>query len=92
MINPNPCHDRDHQPATPMTFTIPCRLALPRPMALELLDELAQISSQAEAVALQLRRVLSAEQLEQLQPGASATVEQVVCRLETAAGALRGLC
>lgn len=76
-----------------MTFTIPARPTLPRPMALDLIEELDQISSQAEAVALELRRLgLSALQLEQVASGGAATAERCVCRLETAATALRHLC
>ena len=91
MINPYP--DRDSQPAkTPMTLTFPAAPPKPRPMALDLLEELDQISSQAEAVAIELRRLgLAPAVLEQLQPGAMATAQRITCRLETAAEAARGL-
>lgn len=92
MITPDPCHDRG-QPANPMTFTFPARPATPRPIVLDLLEELEQISSQAEAVAQELRRTgLLPRQLEEIQDGASAAAERCVCRLETAASAARGLC
>ncbi len=89
----NPCPDQDNQPAKHlMTFTIPAAPPKPRPMALDLLDELELISSQADAVASDLRRLnLDPAVLEQLQPGAGATAQRVVCQLETAAEALRGL-
>ena len=89
----NPCPDRDNpQPANPMTFTIPARPAAPRPMALDLIEELDQISSQAEAVALELRRLgLTASQLEQVAAGGAAAAERCICRMETAATAVRGL-
>jgi hypothetical protein len=61
-------------------------------MALDLLDELDLISSQAEAVATALRSFdLNPTVLEQLQPGAGATAQRITCRLETAAEAARGL-
>ena len=91
----NPCPDQDNkQPAKPfpMTFTIPAAPPKPRPMALDLLDELDLISAQAEAVATDLRRLgLDPAVLEQLQPGAGATAQRITCRLETAAEAARGL-
>jgi hypothetical protein len=89
----NPCPDRDYQPAKPlMTFTFPAAPPQPRPMALDLLDELDQISSQAEAMATALRGLaLDLLVLEQLQPGAVATAQRITCRLETAADATRGL-
>lgn len=90
----NPCPDRDKQPAKPppMTFTIPAVPTRPRPMALDLLDELDLISSQAEAVATALRGLaLGSSVLEELQPGAGATAQRITCRLETAAEAARGL-
>ncbi len=89
----NPCPDRDKQPAKlPMTFTIPAAQPQPRPMALDLLDELDLISSQAEAVTTALRGLaLNPAVLEQLQPGAGATAQRITCRLETAAEAARGL-
>jgi hypothetical protein len=75
-----------------MTFTIPAAPPQPRSMALELLDELDQISSQAVAVASALRHLnLDPAVLEQLQPGAVATAQRITCRLETAADATRGL-
>ncbi len=75
-----------------MTFTIPAVPTRPRPMALDLLDELDQVSSQAEAVALELRRLgLDPSALEQLQPGAGAMAQRITCQLETAAEAARGL-
>lgn len=91
MISPGP--DRDKQPAKPpMTFTIPAAPPKPRAMALELLEELDQISSQAEAVALELRRLgLSGGLLEQMEPGASVTAQRITCRLESAAQFLRHL-
>ena len=92
MINPFP--DRYSQPANPplMTFTIPAAPPQPRPMALDLLDELELISIKAEAVAAALRRLnLNSAVLEQLQPGAGAKAQQITCRLETAAEAARGL-
>jgi hypothetical protein len=61
-------------------------------MALDLLDKLDQISSQAEAVVTALRGLgLDPALLEQLQPGAGATAQRITCRLETAAEAARGL-
>ena len=89
----NPCPDQDKQPAKlPMTFTIPAAPPQPRPMALDLLDELDLISSQAEAVATALRGLaLAPSVLEELQPGAGATAQRITCRLETAADASRGL-
>jgi len=88
-----PCPDWGQQPAKPpMTFTFPAAPPQPRPMALELLEELSQISSQAEAVATELRRLgLGPAILEELQPGAMATAHAITCRLETAAEAARGL-
>jgi hypothetical protein len=75
-----------------MTFTFPAALPQPRPMALELLDELDQISSQAVAVATALRGLaLDPIVLEELQHGAVATAQRITCRLETAADATRGL-
>jgi len=75
-----------------MTFTIPAAPPQPRPMALDLLDELELISIKAEAVAAALRRLnLNSAVLEQLQPGAGAKAQQITCRLETAAEAARGL-
>jgi hypothetical protein len=75
-----------------MTLTFPAAPPQPRAMALDLFDELDQISSQAEAVATELRRLgLSPAILEQLQPGAGATAQKITCRLETAAEAARGL-
>ena len=75
-----------------MTFTIPAAPPQPRSMALDLLDELELISSQAEAVATALRDLaLDPTVLEQLQPGAVATAQRITCRLETAADATRGL-
>jgi hypothetical protein len=75
-----------------MTFTIPAAQPQPRPMALDLLDELDLISSQAEEVATALRGLaLSPSVLEELQPGAGATAQRITCRLETAAEAARGL-
>ncbi len=90
----NPCPDRGSQPANPllMTFTFPAAPPQPRPMALDLLDELELISGQAEAVAADLRRLsLDSAVLEQLQPGAGARAQQITCQLETAAEAARGL-
>ena len=59
-------------------------------MALDLLDELDLISSQAEAVANDLRRLsLDPTVLEQLCPGAGAVAQRITCRLETAAEASR---
>ena len=91
MIGPYP--DRDHQPANPpMTITVPAAPPNPRAIALELLEELEHISSQAEAVALGLRRLgLSGNLLEQMEPGASVTVQRITCRLESAAAFLRHL-
>jgi hypothetical protein len=75
-----------------MTFTIPAVPPQPRPMALDLLDELDLISSQAEEVATALRGLaLSPTVLEELQPGAGGTAQRITCRLETAAEAARGL-
>jgi hypothetical protein len=75
-----------------MTFTFPAAPPQPRPMALDLLDELELISAQAEDVATALRRLsLNPAVLEQLQPGAGARAQQITCRLETAAEAARGL-
>ncbi|MBU6250953.1 MAG: hypothetical protein KGO47_07305 [Cyanobacteria bacterium REEB417] len=75
-----------------MTITFPAAPPKPRPMALDLLAELELISSQAEAVAADLRRLnLDPVILEQLQPGAGATAQQIVCQLETAADAVRGM-
>jgi hypothetical protein len=75
-----------------MTFTIPAAPPQPRPMALDLLDELELISGQAEAVATALRQMkLGLAVLEQLQPGFGARAQQITCRLETAAEAARGL-
>jgi hypothetical protein len=80
-----------------MTSTIPAAQPQPRPMALDLLaldllDELDLISSQAEAVATALRGLtLSPSVLERLQPGAGARAQRITCRLETAAEAARGL-
>jgi hypothetical protein len=75
-----------------MTFTIPAAQPQPRPRALDLLDELDLISSQAEEVATALRGLaLSPSVLEELQPGAGATAQRITCRLETAAEAARGL-
>jgi hypothetical protein len=82
------------KPANPpaMTITIPATPPQPRPMALELFDELELISSQAEAVAAALRQLgLDPAVLEQMQPGAGARFQQITCRLETAAQATRGL-
>ena len=89
----NPCPDRDKQPAKlPMTFTIPAAPPQPRPMALDLLDELDLISSQAETVATALRGLgLDPALLEHLQLGAGARAQLITCRLETAADAMRGL-
>lgn len=75
-----------------MTFTIPAAPPQPRPMALDLLDELDQISGQAAAVAAALRDLgLDPTLLEQLRPGAGAMAQRITCRLETAAEAARGL-
>lgn len=90
MISPSP--DRDQPAKPPMTFKIPAAPVKPRPMALQLLEELDQISGQAEAIALELRRLeLSSAVLEQIQPGASVTAGRIVCRLETSAEFLRHL-
>ena len=75
-----------------MTFTIPAAPPQPRPMALDLLDELDLISAQAEAVANALRGLgLDPAVLEELQLGAGARAQRITCRLETAAEASRGL-
>jgi hypothetical protein len=76
-----------------MTFTFPATPpTLATPMALDLLDELELISSQAEAVATALRQLsLGPAVLEQLQQGARARAHLITCRLETAAEAARGL-
>lgn len=87
-----PDRDQDDQPANPqpMTITFPAAPPQPRPMALELLEELDQISSQALAVAEILRGLrLAPDALEQLQPGAGATAQQITCRLESAAELVR---
>ena len=75
-----------------MTFTIPAAPPKPRAMALDLLEELEHISSQAEAVALELRRQrLNGALLEQMEPGASVAAQRITCRLESAAAFLRHL-
>lgn len=75
-----------------MTFTIPAAPPRVQPMPLQLLEELAQIASQAEALTAELRSLeLSPELLELLHPGTAAQAQRITCRLETAADRVRGL-
>lgn len=92
MISPSPDRDQPAKPH-PMTFTIPATPVKPRPMAAELLEELDQISSQAEAIAVAIRRLcLDPDLLEATEPGSAAIAQRSCCRLETAAEHIRGLC
>jgi hypothetical protein len=87
-IAPNPTIVYQHPPQ--MTFNIPAP-AFDLPIALGLLDELELISAQALPVATALRQLnLDPAALEQMQPGADATAQRIICRLETAAEILRG--
>jgi hypothetical protein len=76
-----------------MTFTFPAAPPQSRQIALDLLNELELVSTQAEDVATALRQLgLDPAALEQLQPGAGARAQRITCRLETAAQSARALC
>jgi hypothetical protein len=76
-----------------MTFTFPATPPQPRPIALDLLDELELVSAQAEDAATAMRQLnLDPALLEELQPGAGARAQLITCRLESAAEAARALC
>jgi len=75
-----------------MTFTVPARPAKPKPMALDLLDELEQIATQAEGLAMTLHRLcLDPDLIDEIKPGSSARAQRSICGLETAAQHLRHL-